>query len=112
MELVLGKIADDLDVQVSDEELDIILKEMVESQPGQTVEEFKSQIEAEHGLEEGLAPYRHHLKRRKTIDAIKEAAKITQVDTLTPPESESEEEAQEPAAQEAPETPKGSDTEG
>lgn len=116
LELVLNRIGDELEIKVSDEQVDEVLQEMLQGQTEVTLEDFKTQIENEHGLEEGLAPYRHHLKRRKTIDAILEAANITHVDTLTPPAETGNAPAEPDAAAEpvekAQDAAPGSDTEG
>lgn len=78
-DLVLEKIAGELEVDVTDEELDKELENYVEAFKESSVEALKEKYE-ERGLSENV---KLTLKRRKALDAVVEAAKIQLVDSLT-----------------------------
>lgn len=100
MELALESLAEQLNIEVADEEINDELEKMKEyfsqGEEEKTVEELRKEFE-ERGSMEGLVTF---LKRRAASEALRKEAKLTFVDELTVPESaEDSEDAEDTAAE-------------
>ncbi|MDJ0835158.1 MAG: trigger factor [Acidobacteriota bacterium] len=113
-DVILDTLAENLEIAPSDEELDADLETYLPYSQAETVEELKATL-TESGALENIIDV---IKRRKALDAVREAAVLTEVDELTKEEPPAEEEhvqghdhdhGHEEAAAETPET-SGDDT--
>ncbi len=82
--MVLDKIAATLDLAITDEEINAELLDYLPYAKGvSTVEELRAKMDAEQRLEVLIG----FLKRRQAMIALREAAKLTLVDELSPAEA-------------------------
>lgn len=83
-DLVLDKIAESLNLEISDEEINKELLDYLPYAKGvETVEELRAKMEADQRFETLLG----FLKRRHALLAVREAAKLTLVETLSEAEA-------------------------
>lgn len=81
-DLVLAKIAEDLNVEVSEEQITEELEKLLEYTEHDKVEDLRAQME-ERGSMDGMIEF---IKRRHALEAVREAATLTMVDKLPEPE--------------------------
>lgn len=83
-DLVLDKIAESLQIQVADAEIDKELLDYLPYAKGvSTIEELRAKMEADNRLETLIG----FLKRRQALAAVRESAKVTLVDKLSETEA-------------------------
>ncbi len=90
LELVLNKVADDMKIETPEDELEHELGHMAEHEAGATAESIRAKLEADGRLEN----IKYFLRRKKAVEALMDAAKVTKVDSLTEAEPETDTEAE------------------
>ena len=99
-DVVLEKLAAELDLGASDEEIDGELEAYRQYADGKTVEELRKTMTDAGNLDTLV----DGIRRRKAIDAVVEAAKLTEVEKLTEPEKPEAEQTEETQADGEPKT--------